>query len=113
MSVMTLQRIIIQLPSTDTRGVGWNILKEHPHQFWLPPHWMAHCGDNAYWLNDITTLWLHGNDTMFLPQTCIAIYFHGIYLSGHQIYIKVAAVKGHHLPNPSWLTQSAKSPGGI
>ena len=39
---------------------------EHPHQFWLPPFWMTHCGDNVFWLNDITTLWLHGNEPVVI-----------------------------------------------
>jgi hypothetical protein len=34
---------------------------EHPHRFWLPVHWRADHGGNAYWLNDITTLWLQGS----------------------------------------------------
>jgi hypothetical protein len=39
---------------------------EHPHRFWLPAHWMVDCRDNAYWLNDITTLWLHGNELLVI-----------------------------------------------
>jgi WD40 repeat protein len=39
---------------------------EHPHRFWLPPHWMADCGENAYWVDDITTLWLHRNELVVI-----------------------------------------------
>ena len=35
---------------------------EHPHRFWLLPHWMADCEDGAYWLVDIEMLWLNGNE---------------------------------------------------
>jgi hypothetical protein len=53
-----------QLASIPSYKAGWVKYPEgeHPHRFWLPPHWMAGCGKNAYWLDDITTLWLHGNE---------------------------------------------------
>jgi WD40 repeat protein len=39
---------------------------EHPHQFWLPAHWMVDHRDNAYWFDDIATLWLHGNELVVI-----------------------------------------------
>jgi WD40 repeat protein len=53
-----------QLASIPSYEGGWVKYPEgeHPHRFWLPAHWMADRGNNAYWLNDITTLWLHGNE---------------------------------------------------
>ena len=53
-----------QLISIPSYKEGWVKYPEgeHPHRFWLPPDWMTHHGDSRYWLDDITTLWLHGSE---------------------------------------------------
>ena len=57
-----------QLSSIPSYKEGWVKYPEgkHPHKFWLPAHWMANCGHNAYWLSDITTLWLHGRELVVI-----------------------------------------------
>jgi hypothetical protein len=57
-----------QPASTPSYEEGWVKYPEgvHQYRFWLPAHWMANFEDDAYWFNDITTLWLHGSELVVI-----------------------------------------------
>jgi WD40 repeat protein len=57
-----------QLASVPNYKEGWVKYPEgdHPHRFWLPPHWIADHRDDVYWFSNITTLWFHGNELIII-----------------------------------------------